>query len=102
MKAYRKESDVLGEFLDEKTGPAPQKKIEQQDLYRRYQYWCELNGLKHQSKKSFSQRLKERGYSEGKSGKNRYYVGLELHEGDAARLDVATLGINLGPTELTP
>ena len=102
VNTYREESDVLGEFLQEKTRPTPQGKIEQRDLYRRYQYWCEENGLKHQSKKSFSQRLKERGYPEGKSGKNRYYVGLELHEGDAARLDVATLGINLGPTELTP
>jgi putative DNA primase/helicase len=102
VNSYRKESDVLGEFLEEKTRPAPLKKIEQQDLYRRYQCWCELNGLKHQSKKSFSQRLKERGYPEGKSGKNRYYVGLELHEEDAARLDLAALGINLGPSELTP
>jgi putative DNA primase/helicase len=81
VNAYRKESDVLGEFLEEKTRPAPLKKIEQQDLYWRYKHWCEINGLKHQSKKSFSQRLKERGYPEGKSGKNRYYVGLELQEG---------------------
>jgi putative DNA primase/helicase len=102
VNAYRKESDVLGEFLEEKTRPAPLGKIEQQDLYRRYHYWCEENGLKHQSKKSFSQRLKERGYPEGKSGKNRYYVGLELHECDMARLDLAALGINPGPTELTP
>ncbi len=102
VNAYRKESDVLGEFLEEKTQPAALGKIEQQDLYRRYQLWCEYNGLKHQSKKSFSQRLKERGYSEGKSGKNRYYVGLELHEGDAARIDLAALGINPGLTESTP
>ncbi len=102
VNAYRKESDVMGEFLEEKTRPAPLGKIEQQDLYRRYHYWCQENGLKHQSKKSFSQRLKERGYSESKSGKNRYYVGLELHEVAGASLDLATLGINPAPTELTP
>lgn len=101
VNAYRKESDVMGEFLEEKTRPTPQGKIEQRDLYRRYHYWCEENGLKHQSKKSFSQRLKERGYSESKSGKNRYYVGLELHEGADASLDLTTLGINPAPTELT-
>ena len=102
VNAYRKESDVLGEFLEEKTRPTPQGKTEQRDLYRRYHYWCEENGLKHQSKKSFSQRLKERGYSEGKSGKNRYYVGLELHEVAGASLDLTTLGVNAAPTESTP
>jgi len=102
VNAYRKESDVMGEFLEEKTRPTPQGKIEQRDLYRRYHYWCEENGLKHQSKKSFSQRLKERGYPEGKSGKNRYYVGLELHEGAGASLNLTTLGVNTAPIELTP
>jgi len=101
VNVYRKESDVLGEFLEEKTRLAALGKIEQQDLYRRYRYWCEENGLKQQAKKSFSQRLKERGYLEGKSGKHRYYVGLELHEGDAAHLDLAALGIDPGATEST-
>jgi putative DNA primase/helicase len=101
VNAYRKESDVLGEFLEEKTRPAALGKIEQQDLYRRYRYWCEENGLKQQTKKSFSQRLKERGYLEKKSGKNRYYAGLELHEGEEERLDLAALGINPGATEST-
>ena len=30
------------------------------------------------SKKSFTQRLAERGYAEGKSGPNRFYCGLAL------------------------
>jgi hypothetical protein len=48
------------------------------------------------SKKQFTQRLIERGFTERKSGSNRYYVGLELHEGggvgvlskQAANLDI--------------
>jgi len=102
VNAYRKESDVMGEFLEEKTQPAPQGKIEQQNLYRRYKDWCEENGLKHQSKKSFSQRLKERGYSEGKSGKNRYYVGLELCEGIVGSIDLTAFDNNPDPTESNP
>ena len=31
------------------------------------------------SKKTFTQRLAERGYSEGKSGRERFYVGLKTH-----------------------
>lgn len=101
VSAYRKESDVLGEFLEEKTRPAPLKKIEQQDLYRRYQLWCDSNGLKHQSKKSFSQRLKERGYPEGKSGKNRYYVGLELSDAFEREYQGVAFDISTGATELS-
>jgi len=76
---YRKESDLLGEFLADKTVPSPGAKVNQGFLYQDYRKWCEEDaGVRPISKKSFTQRLAERGYIEGKSGTNRFYCGLAL------------------------
>lgn len=75
---YRSESDMLGEFLADETTIGTTQKVLQQVLYSRYRGWCQESGVKAVSKKSFTQRLKERGFSEGKSGCKRYYLGLSL------------------------
>jgi putative DNA primase/helicase len=75
---YRTESDLLGEFLSDKTVPNPSAKTNQSSLYADYRAWCEGCGVRALSKKSFTQRLAERGYPEGKSGANRFYIGLAL------------------------
>jgi phage/plasmid-associated DNA primase len=54
----------------------PTAKINQQTAYEEWKQWCTDNGFRVSSKKSFTQRLAERGYPEGKSGGNRSYVGL--------------------------
>jgi P4 family phage/plasmid primase-like protien len=73
---YRSESDLLGEFLSDQTRPDPTGKANQGTLYKSYREWCEESGVRPLSKKTFTQRLAERGYPEGKSGKNRFYCGL--------------------------
>lgn len=73
---YRKESDLLGEFLQDKTVPDPKGRINQIHLYSDYRDWCEQSGLRPNSKKSFTQRLAERGYRESKSGGDRFYAGV--------------------------
>jgi putative DNA primase/helicase len=73
---YRKDSDLIGEFLDDVMEVDSAAKINQQTAYEEWQTWCKDNGFRVSSKKSFTQRLAERGYPEGKSGGNRYYVGL--------------------------
>lgn len=78
VNSYRKDSDVLGEFLEDKTQRGVLSKVEQKSLYFAYKHWCDNNGIRAQSKKSFSQRLKERGFPDSKSGSTRYYLGLEL------------------------
>lgn len=75
---YRTESDMLGEFLSDQTVPSPAAKTNQKSLYEEYREWCDGNGVRALSKKSFTQRLSERGYPEGKSGPARYYCGLLL------------------------
>jgi putative DNA primase/helicase len=76
MGTYRTESDLLGEFLSDQTTPRADGKINQGNLYTRYREWCQECGIRPLSKKTFTQRLAERGHPEGKSGKNRYYCGL--------------------------
>jgi putative DNA primase/helicase len=96
LRTYRQDSDLLGEFLADKTNSEKSSQIQQQLLFHRYTYWCTENSVRPMSKKQFTQRLIERGFTERKSGSNRYYVGLELHEGggvgdltkQAANLDI--------------
>ena len=73
---YRKDSDLIGEFLEDVMEVDLTAKINQQTAYEAWQEWCKGNGFRVTSKKSFTQRLAERGYPEGKSGGNRFYVGL--------------------------
>jgi putative DNA primase/helicase len=76
LAMYRSESDLLGEFLSDQTRPDPTGKANQGTLYKSYREWCEECGVRPLSKKTFTQRLAERGFPEGKSGKNRFYCGL--------------------------
>jgi len=76
--SYRKESDMLGEFLDDKAEIAIDAKESQSDLFFHWRVWCEGNGVRHGSKKTFTQRLAERGFTEARSNGGRYYTGLKL------------------------
>lgn len=75
---YRTESDRIGEFLDDAMEADSGAKLNQQTAFNEWNEWSKANGFRLSSKKSFTQRLAERGYPEGKSGSNRFYVGLRL------------------------
>ena len=74
---YRKDSDLIGEFLADKTEADPNAKLVQTTLYEWFKEWCEANGLRQHSKKTFTQRLAERGFGESRSNGERYYLGLK-------------------------
>jgi putative DNA primase/helicase len=78
LGTYRNESDLLGEFLSDQCTPDQTGKAFQTNVYTSYRNWCDVNGVRPLSKKTFTQRLAERGYPEAKSGKNRFYIGLVL------------------------
>jgi len=78
LATYRKDSDLLGEYLADRTTPNPAAKANQITLYTDYTDWGKECGVRPLSKKSFTQRLAERGFPEGKSGSNRFYAGLKL------------------------
>jgi putative DNA primase/helicase len=75
---YRSDSDMLGEFLSDKTTPHASAKVNQVEMYKAWRVWCEESGVRPGSKKTFTQRLAERGYPEGRSNGARFYVGLAL------------------------
>ena len=75
---YRKDSDLLGEFLGEVCGLDPNQKVEQTDLYKQYRAWSHANGVKSVAKASFTRRLAERGHPERRSNGKRYYEGLHI------------------------
>lgn len=80
--AYRKQSDLLGEFLSEHTQPDPGGRVEQKELWDLWRNWCEGSGVKYGSKNSFTRRMSERGHSESKSHGTRYYAGLKMQIGN--------------------
>lgn len=75
---YRKESDLLGEFLEEKTEAGPNERIEQSMLFSTWRRWADENGVRYGSKASFTRKLSERGFTENRSNGQRYYAGLKL------------------------
>ena len=75
---YRSDSDLLGEFLGDKTVLGPQAEVRQSALFTDYRMWCEVNGLKPTSKRTFNEQLSERGIGQRKSGSDRYYTGVRL------------------------
>lgn len=81
---YRKESDLLGEFLEEKTVTAAHERVEHAQLYFDWKQWCEGNGVYPGAKKTFTQRLAERGFASKKSNGKWFYTGLRRDGGGLA------------------
>jgi putative DNA primase/helicase len=76
--SYRKDSDLLGEFLNDVCTTDPNEKVEQTDLYQQYRAWSNQNGVKAIAKASFTRRLTERGHPPTQSNGKRYYDGLKI------------------------
>lgn len=74
---YRRESDLLGEFLEECTENDKEARIEQQQLFARWRLWNDANGTRSGSKTSFTRKMAERGYTGAKSNGQRFYSGLK-------------------------
>ena len=79
---YRKETDILGEWLETCCDVEPSAKIDQGMAYQNYRTFCMLNGVHPMSKKIFSRKLDERNYSgNAYIGKTRAYAGFKLQGG---------------------
>lgn len=75
---YRKESDLLGQFLDEMSTAKPESRTEQPFLFEQYRKWHDANGTRAGSKTTFTKKMAERGYGTARSNGKRYYTGLEV------------------------
>lgn len=75
--AYRRDSDLIGQFLEDCCSIDPNGKVTQRVLFSRWIQWCDTNGVRHGSKMSFTRRLVENGLGELKSNGERYYTGID-------------------------
>jgi putative DNA primase/helicase len=78
--AYRKDSDLLGEFLENETELSPSERAEQGELFLQWKGWCNLNGLQQGYKAAFSRKLSDRGHGESRYNGRRYYQGLKIRK----------------------
>lgn len=75
---YRAEMDVLGSFLADHTASEPQLHIGVGDLYQLYKTFAEDSGLHPMAKHTLSRALEERGFTQGRNEKERFWKGLGL------------------------
>ena len=79
---YRKEADILGEWLETCCEISPAEKVEQGTAYQSYRTFCGSNGVHPTSKKLFSRKLDERKLpGNAYVGKSRAYAGFKLRRG---------------------
>lgn len=83
-RAYRKNSDLIGEFIEDETEVSPSERTEQGKLFSKWKSWCARDGVQHGSKATFSRKLSERGHGEWKSNGCRFYQGLKLRVEDGS------------------
>jgi putative DNA primase/helicase len=76
--------DVLAAFLNECCTIAPTTSASARELYDAYRRWCDENGERWASQKAFGLRLKERGFSSERLGREKVYTWLGV---GLARLD---------------
>jgi putative DNA primase/helicase len=74
---YRAESDLIAQFLDEKTEKTVTGKTKAGDLYKTYEAWCKERGEFAITGTKFGKRMEEKGFFKKKEG-YVYYHGLEL------------------------
>ena len=80
---YREESDTIVSFIEECCETGSKCEVTKADLYEGYVEWCKKCGERAVSKREFGIRLVEKGYSDDRTKKGRYWKGLELGKGDA-------------------
>ena len=81
-EAYRRDMDVLGDFLAECCIVAGYARVETTALYKAYVHWAEKNSEHPLGRRTFRERLQERGFMSIEAGHNKRYTwqGLALQE----------------------
>ena len=79
--AYRKESDLLTQWVTEHCETGTAFNVAQQIAYGNYRFWCHEQGLRQCAKVSFTRALIERGFGEARQGggtRQHLYTGLRM------------------------
>lgn len=83
--AYRADTDMLGEWVDECCEQDWSERAAIGEAYERYKGWLIAQGVRYPSRKVFARQMGERGFDVVKSNGTRYFEGLRLRvsRGDA-------------------
>lgn len=78
--AYRAESDILGQFLNERCENDANSYLRSSELHSRFTEWCQANRLPLYDSRKFGNRMESKGYKKSNSGKNGHvrWHGLKL------------------------
>jgi putative DNA primase/helicase len=77
-EAYRRESDLLAQFLDDCTIQKAGARVKAGDLYKAYTAWCKDNNEKELTGTTFGRRMKEREVDSVKQSGNVWYLDIGL------------------------
>lgn len=79
IEEYRSESDVIGQFLDDRTVSGEGMSVSAGVLYRCYSQWCDSNGFKPLNLVRFSTALSDKNIAKQKDrNKHQWYIGIGL------------------------
>ncbi len=80
---YRREEDILGQFLEDCTIPKQEAKTRAKALYRAYVQWCQENGITPRSNHTFGKKIKRFYLQDSRDKHGVYYkdIGLVAAEG---------------------
>lgn len=82
-KAYRKEMDVLGQWIDEECTVSANARWRASEAYVNYRFWAEQNGFKAMTSTAFGRKLSER-YARVDRSIGREYRGIGPRSAGAA------------------
>lgn len=81
-EAYRQDEDLLAQFLAERCYVAPNGtetvRVQSGEIYSCYRKWCEENGTKQTSQRTFGAAMTERGFERRIGGGRTFYIGVRL------------------------
>ncbi|MBA3010018.1 MAG: hypothetical protein KJ658_05160 [Proteobacteria bacterium] len=80
---YRAEMDIIAGFIEDLCETGPGKKIPLGDLYTSYQEWADKACQDALGKKEFGNLMRQKGYSQMKSGGVRYWTGISIEKKEA-------------------
>jgi putative DNA primase/helicase len=79
--AYRKDSDLLGQWVEDACDVGQGFEVPQRHAYGQFRQWCQDQGLRQPSKKTFTRGLHERGVGERREStgaRAELYTGIRL------------------------
>jgi len=80
---YRHDQDILGDFIEDCCTLEQTATITKTELKELYNEWCKEAGMEPVTQRTFKNRLIEKGITEGRIGKARYWRGIrQLGESD--------------------